>query len=643
MAQGFKIDGYFIPISFDNNKDKKLQVSELNIWCKANDMKYENGKIKTALPYDAETVPEKFDAKKYSIENIKKRYPADKYNIEQNKNVVTVYDKNANLVLCLIKHTNGQLSTFFYDSKNNELYCKYDSFGKLIKSTSYIDNQKKVHSPLTDKLHADVSAKTTLGLPTTGKNIESHINALNVDNIASVLIEYQEKYKRSLISDIFSERGLDAEKRAQYAKHIVDELCQLCTVVNSKGAAEQIKAGLYKTINEEKDKIGMMDSANIDKLVNILLEESCGSREALLAHQLRKDVSAKNAAGLPTTSNTLGKNVKSINSENVVNVMKEYESQNNEQSLLSDIIEERGLKTNTRKIYIKHIVNSYLTYAENKGINVNDLKQKFNNEITYQMDKFGFANADYLNVFIRQLRARISASDSEDFLTKPNGKIDEEFFQNATGDCWLLASIKAISNSPKGLEILNNSIKVNKDGSVNVTLRGVNKTYTISKKELESNIQLSKGDGDVRALEIAVNKYFEEERGVNDKLDIHGNQMYTAYKILIGDKNIDDGKNNIIQFYVNGLERYKEIDDELIESFNDPNKITTVAANGNKQDIKVMDAKKEQVLTTGHAYAIIRADSNYVYLVNPWKSNSEIKITRELFKSFFNEYNQMEL
>jgi uncharacterized protein YvpB len=49
------------------------------------------------------------------------------------------------------------------------------------------------------------------------------------------------------------------------------------------------------------------------------------------------------------------------------------------------------------------------------------------------------------------------------------------------------------------------------------------------------------------------------------------------------------------------------------------------------------------VLTTNHAYAVLRADSEYVYLINPWKSDSEIKITREQFKEFFNYYNQMEL
>ena len=156
------------------------------------------------------------------------------------------------------------------------------------------------------------------------------------------------------------------------------------------------------------------------------------------------------------------------------------------------------------------------------------------------MDKIGFANADYLNTFVEQLKNRIKAGSRKNTsITKPNGKIDEDFKQGNTGDCWLLASIKAISSRPKGLRILNDSIKVNNDGSVTVTLKGVNKTYTISKEELESNIQLSRGDGDIRALEIAVNKYFEEKRGLGDQLDINGNRMFVAYYILTGQGDFD--------------------------------------------------------------------------------------------------------
>jgi hypothetical protein len=443
-----------------------------------------------------------------------------------------------------------------------------------------------------------------------------------------------------LISDIFSEIGLDAEERANYAKHIVDVLCKRPTKDSN---INQIKTKLYKCIEHERDKTGMMSSANVDKLINVMLSNYYPTKDSLIAYDIGEDIKAKNKIGLSTTSNRLGKSVKSINSDNVVTVMEEYENQNNGKSLLSDIIEERGLATDSRKTYLKHVINAYLAFAKKQGIFIDDLEQKFNNEITYQMDKFGFANADYLNTFITQLQCRIMALNSDTEIIDPNGEIDEAFSQGRTGDCWLLASIKAISNSPKGLKILNDSIKVNNNGSVTVTLKGVNKTYTITKEELENNIQLSSGDGDIRALELAVNKYIEEERGVNERLDINGNWVCVAFSILVGGKKIDDGLNNYFQVVFKGAKGVKPIDDNLINTFNDPNKITAVSAHGNIPDVQIKSEDRKQVLTTDHAYAVLRADSEYVYIVNPWKSDSEIKITREQFKEFFNYYNQMEL
>lgn len=648
MVKSFKVNGYSIPITFDSNGDNKLQVSELNIWCKANDMKYENGKIKSTIPYNAENAPEKFNSNKYSLENLKKRYPESKYKIEvsgNNSQYIEITHRLENKSILIAKEDNGNTYILFSDGDNWSA-AEYNKSGNLQWSKSKLNGNLQEHSPLTGKLRQDICQKNSWGLPTTGKNFGSHIKSINSENVAYTLNEYKDKYDTTLISDIFGEIGLDAQTRANYAKHIVDKLCEKD---GDNEEVQAIKNQLYQAINHERDKTGTMDSTEIDKLIEILLKSGLSKKKlasARLAHNLNQDVSTKDNIGLPTTGKNLGKHVKNITSENVVSVMKAYEEQHKGKTLLADIIEERGLKTDTRKAYITHIVKAYLDYGKEKGINVNDLEQKFNKEIKYQMDKIGFANADYLNTFVEQLKDRIKAGSNENTsITKPNGKIDEDFEQGNTGDCWLLASIKAIASRPKGLQILNDSVKVNNDGSVTVTLKGVNKTYTISKEELESNIQLSTGDGDIRALEIAVNKYFEEERGVRDRLDINGNNMFVAYDILTGQGDFD-------HFFPHGSSGDRlinpdyydhEFTDDEINQFNDKNKIFTVSARGNKDRIVLDSSSSEQVLTTNHAYAVIRSDSEYVYLVNPWNSGSELKVTREQFKEFFNNINEMEL
>ena len=72
MKTGFKLDGFFIPSSYDTNNDKKLSVREVSIFCRDNDLKYDTktGKITTAtddyLEYD---INKKIDKKKQTSEN----------------------------------------------------------------------------------------------------------------------------------------------------------------------------------------------------------------------------------------------------------------------------------------------------------------------------------------------------------------------------------------------------------------------------------------------------------------------------------------------------------------------------------------------------------------------------------------------
>jgi len=122
------------------------------------------------------------------------------------------------------------------------------------------------------------------------------------------------------------------------------------------------------------------------------------------------------------------------------------------------------------------------------------------------------------------------------FADFPNGKIDKPHYQGSMGDCWLLETINALSRTDKGQELIEDCIKVNKkDGSVEVTLGQDKLKYRISAEELTSSINLSQGDADVRAIEIAFEKYFNDYRP-GDKEDIWGNWTHTAMSILTGNQ-----------------------------------------------------------------------------------------------------------
>ena len=365
----------------------------------------------------------------------------------------------------------------------------------------------------------------------------------------------------------------------------------------------------------------------------------------------------KALAGGKANIELLGNSIRNITPSNVYSVIAEYQSGDEEKtSLISDITNASGLSSDTKKVFITHIFQQVLILAKERGVYINDLEVKFNKEIKDQSERWFGMNAGYLDSFFNQLKARVEVGGPrEDTLTPANGKIDADFKQGNTGDCWLLASIKSIASTPKGLKMLNDSIKVNKDGSVDVTLKGPNKTYHITRAELYGNTQLSTGDADVRALEIAVEKFFEEERGsssTGDKLDINGNWEHVAYQILTGQGGWDhwypEGSNGD-RWLNDGGEHYHNPTDEEINNINNPNVITTVSVGSNTKNKHIVQQGdhwmsnftcktvngNEVQLFANHAYSVSRTSGNNVYLVNPHNTSDEIIISKAQFKEFF--------
>lgn len=99
-------------------------------------------------------------------------------------------------------------------------------------------------------------------------------------------------------------------------------------------------------------------------------------------------------------------------------------------------------------------------------------------------------------------------------VNKADGKIDE-FVQGSIGDCWLLSAINGLKRHPKGREILEKSLFVDKDNNITVTLQGPKKQYTFTKEQIDSVLNksgyyYSTGDRDVLAIEMAVEKFKTE-------------------------------------------------------------------------------------------------------------------------------------
>ena len=484
------------------------------------------------------------------------------------------------------------------------------------------------------------------------EKIKEHIDMLTPDNIEAF---WEKWYDQSFdaTDHILDAQNLSNKDKEYFCKKVAE--CYVKKFENEGLYVKDLKKDMNDVISEIKENNFHDSSKQFQACIKDWFYGIFKYREnnqgQYIARLLMQDIYAKNTVGLPTTGEKFENHINLINSDNVMGVMLHYEVSNpdaeDKETLVSAIIKERGLDYGSRVKYINHIVDALIESAERKSLtHLNTIKEEIKAELKKQGDTWWFANEDFINARVRQLLNRIEAVDEAKLedrdisITNPNGKIDQHFRQGNTDDCWLLAAIKALAMQPKGLKILNDSIKVDdKNQTVTVTLKGPNKSYKFTFSELNAATELSSGDGDIRAIEMAVNKYFKEEGSVRGQPDINGNYEHVAYRILTG----KGGKN----WFSDTFGRFPDIwfTDSQIDNFNKTNRVTCVGRTlgKDKEALATMNDGIIVKLSTLHAYAVKGSDKEYVYLVDPRYTSTVLCVSREVFKDFFNQMDQFDL
>ncbi len=290
-----------------------------------------------------------------------------------------------------------------------------------------------------------------------------------------------------------------------------------------------------------------------------------GNRDPILINPISeaiyKDITAKNGI-LPTTGKDIEKHIKQITPLNVVEILENY-NENCGETLLDAINGEWGLNKSVKQRLIQHL---------------NDCLKK--------------------SVFWQGY--------------KGNTKIDEFMNQTTNGDCWFLGTIAAIACNPKGLEILNKTIKETSDGDYIVKFKGCNKSYKVTPIEIFS-MGYSMGswnERDLITLEVAAKKHY-------NILGIDGGTTAEAMDLLLGTK--DKWKN-----YARVFRSTHDNEEELKRLIKDPNTIVTTSTSPKTKVNK--DKEYAEDIISRHAYAVIDIDDSYVYLKNPWHADELTEI-----------------
>ncbi len=412
-----------------------------------------------------------------------------------------------------------------------------------------------------------------------------------------------------------------------------------------------------------------------------------------VANDLYDDIHAKTKLGLPTTGENFDEHIKDINANNVVDVLKAYDAKSPKETLIEAIFDEIGMDKKKQLESVTHIKDALIARSNNLGVDVSvlnaEFEKAFEDATTGALATVKYIDTEKLDKLVAEYTKRIDTMEKMDKAAREryledagfttvneemrkivsditdvlgvngddalgNGKIDNPAMQT-TGNCWAHSGINAMLATPNGKEMINNLV-TKKDGVVSVCLPEAAKNgfpkpngdgiYTFSEFDIAKGLTTqSAGDGDVTAVMLALDKYFEET-GENpsggNRMD--GNTLARMFEILSGKNKelfqfakIPDGvgftvgcKNS--SFYSNLQKLISEGKGSVVCDLNNgadgqPSASTLVGRDGTEQ-LK----NGNPYISGGHAYAITKMDDDFVYLIESNHPDSIIKMPKEEFQ-----------
>lgn len=223
-----------------------------------------------------------------------------------------------------------------------------------------------------------------------------------------------------------------------------------------------------------------------------------------------------------------------------------------------------------------------------------------------------------------------------------DGIIDNTY-QGSTGDCWLLAGVNAVAQTPAGKKILEDAIQIHEDGNVTITLKGVDRSYTYTPEQILSYEYASSpsatatGDYDMNLIEMAVTDYRKEllakpenerpraMKQANARSPLNGGTGEEIINYLTGKKGFTTADSNRIQNDIDAFAKNPERYAIVVNFRNDAENIYSEEA------AELGDMSNVVNVISQHAYTISKVDDENVYVRDPRDSYWEIKYPKDKF------------
>lgn len=527
-----------------------------------------------------------------------------------------------------IVYPNGDKKQTNYDTKTGQI--KFQDYWKKngnspeysIEYSNGVPYKKQVGSKteyiLVNDLEKDITAKNSLGLPTTKPSISDNVlKRINFQNIVETFEKYQEKTGRELTTDINDEIGLSKSLRDKLINHVETLYCKNA---EPKDSGTYLAQKLFDDIQglgsgKLTEHIQMINSNNLKYVLTEYRKLSGNNYQE----------TNRRISNINHILHNVNMNLSYENKEKILKKLTPIEG------LLTAIQGEFGLKQSTRNSLIKQIVKVALEDKDSgtKRRISKDISQHPRDTYKVEVDLYRASNSadgDLRNPKLNE--ARLNSTKNKTF----KGQVK----QGKTGDCWLLAGLNSIIANPSALKQLEKQVKYDpKTGNYSVYMKGLKQTYVVTKEDLKNYTAISSGSEKVNAVEIAMDKYMRDS-AYNEK----GGYFHVDEKFGSVDRVTIDGNFSSILWntlFGNNYKMRPNID-PLKEDFNNPKRLYGFSLSGsddNRTVLGVASSKKSKnyEIISRHAYSIIGSDEKNIYFSNPWDSSEKITISRADFKN----------